>query len=155
MFRKASVLAVIVMGGGLGRVAWNKQQPNTFTTDDHGASLIEASRKAFDRCDTDAFLAQIYTGNTQEGRDLSAHRSMFEMDCRKHVDSITIAPLDSTDVTTYSTGGVQYRPTRPPTGKLVIHFASQPGASVHDEVTTFLVGRAKQRWWILTAEPDR
>lgn len=154
MFHKAGVIGITVIVGGLGWMAWAGSRDTT-EPDDHGASLVAACRKALDVCDADAFLALIYTGDTPEGRDLSAHREMFEADCGRPVESVTIDPLASTDVTSYEMNGVHFRPTRPPAGKLVIRFASEPGAAVHDEVTTFLVGRSAGHWHILTAEPDR
>jgi len=154
MFRKTGVIGLTVIVGGLGWMAWAGQQDTT-RPDDHGASLVAACRKALDHCDVDAFLALIYTGETPEGRDLSAHRKMFEADCRRPIESVTIEPLKPKDVTSYEMHGVHYRPTRPPAGKLVIRFASNSEAAVHDELTTFLAGRSERHWHILTAEPDR
>jgi len=154
MFYKACGFVLIVIVGGLGWMAWSGQQ-ETSRPDDHGASLIAACREAIDTCDTDSFLALIYTGDSQEAQDLSAHRKMLEAECRRPIQSITIEPLKPTDITSYEMKGVHYRPTLPPAGNLVIRFASEPGAAVHDEETTFLVGRTEGHWWILTAEPDR
>jgi len=148
------VVAVAVVGGGLGwmALAGPRDAPRP---DDGGAGLIAACRRALDQCDTDAFCNLIYTGETPEGRDLSAHREIFESDCGRPLESVTIEPLETTDVTSYDIKGVHYRPTLPPTGKLVIRYASDSGAAVHGEVTTFLVGRSDGLWRILTAEPDR
>ncbi len=154
MSSKVGWIMLVAAAGGLGWMAWGGQEETT-GPDDHGASLIAACREAMDHCDADAFLALIYTGDSTDAQDLSAHRQMFEADCHKQIQSITIEPLDSTDVTSYEMQGVRYRPTRPPAGKLVIHFASKSGDAVHDEITTFLAGRAQGQWRILTAEPDR
>ncbi len=161
MSGKAAWVALAALISGLGWMALGGPretvggQQEASAPDDHGASLIAACREALEHCDADAFLALIFTGASKEAQDLSMHRTVFEMDCGKPIQSITIESLESTDATTYEVRGVHYRPTRPPEGKLVIRFASDPGAAVHDETTTLLVGRAQGHWRILTAEPDR
>lgn len=119
------------------------------------AVFITECRAAFEHCDADAFLKLIYTTDAPESKDLSAQRQIFETDCHKPIAEIKIEPLGAKDVTTYELKGVTYRPTLPPVGKLEIVFASKPNAAVHGETTSFLVGRTKDRWWILTAEPTR
>lgn len=161
MSGKATWGMLAALAGGLGWMVLGGPretvggQQEASAPDDHGASLIAVCREALDRCDADAFLALIYTGNAPEAQDLATNRKVFEMDCGRPIDSIAIEPLESTDSTSYELRGVRYRPTRPPEGKLVIRFASAPDAAVHDETTSMLVGRAQGRWRILTAEPDR
>jgi len=152
MFHKTGGIVLMAVVGGLAWMAWGSQD-KTATPDDHGAALIATCRKAYDHCDADAFLAQIYTGDTAEAKDLSLHRTMFEQECRRSIQAITTDPLESDDVTTYEAHGVYYKPTLPPAGKLVVHFTADGNEAVHDEVTTFLVGRKDGRWHILTAEP--
>ena len=116
-------------------------------------ALVAALRRAYAECDEARFLESFYTGVTAAGRDLSVQRGVFAMECGRSIARIILAAIPHDAVTTYAHDGVWYRPTLPPSARLVVEFESPDDGLMQRETTSFLVGEADGRRWLLTAEP--
>ncbi len=116
--------------------------------------LAERYRQAHARKDVEAIERLFYWGSADE-RTRKAVASFIAHDVANPIRGVSVAPLEAGDRTEYTTGGIVYRMTLPPTAKLVIDFLPhKEGRLTHNsEQTSYFIGARDGQYWLVTAEP--
>jgi hypothetical protein len=117
-------------------------------------ALAAHYRRAHAARDVDAIKRLFYWGaSTARSRELVS--SFIAQDVSHETRSITIIPLEASDVTQYTQDGIAYRMTLTPTSKLRIDFVPRAANGGHysSEQTIYFVGVRDGVYWLITAEP--
>jgi hypothetical protein len=108
----------------------------------HAARNVEAVKRLF-----------YWGASTAASRELVS--TFITQDVAHDIKTVSVVPLEPTDVTQYTQGGVVYRMTLAPTAKLRIDFVPRRanGGQYNSEQTTYFIGERSGEYWLLTAEP--
>jgi hypothetical protein len=120
------------------------------------AELAARYRQAHAKKDLDGISRLFYRGaSTARNRELVT--SFITHDVAHAIRGVSVKPVDSTDMTTYTQNGVSYRTTLAPVAKLVIDFLprEEDGRKYSSEQTTYFIGMRHGEYWLLTAEPAK
>jgi hypothetical protein len=118
--------------------------------------LATLYREAHDRHDSAAVLTLFYWGKSTRATH-SMIASFIGHDLAIAIRTVSIAPLDSGDITRYTAAGVTYEMTLPAVAKLRIDFLPRADSSRRgrytSEQTTYFIGTEGGRFWLITAQP--
>jgi len=116
------------------------------------AELIARFRHAHDARSIDEIRQLVYWGRTSDD-NRRAFEHTASADFGKTIASAAVEPVGRGETFEYAQGGITFKPTLPPTGKLTVAFA--PTATANKDSTTYLVGQSGGSYWLLTAEASR
>jgi hypothetical protein len=116
--------------------------------------LATRFRRAQEKYDVDA-MQRLFYGGASDARTRTAVNSMLSQDASHPVRKVFVTPLGPNELTKYTSGGVTYRMTLPPTAKLAIDFLPRDpnGGHYNAEQTTYFIGVRDGAYWLVTAEP--